>query len=89
MRAFSLGLLILLGLVTMVEAQAETIGEMARIAGNRTNNVIGYGLVVGLPGTGDQTTEVPYTTQTITNMLRHMGINLPPAAFMQPIMMLL
>ncbi|MBU2766762.1 flagellar basal body P-ring protein FlgI [Acidithiobacillus ferrivorans] len=84
MRAFCLGLLLFLGLLNMVEAQAETIGEMARIAGNRTNNVIGYGLVVGLPGTGDQTTEVPYTTQTITNMLRHMGINLPPAAFMQP-----
>lgn len=64
--------------------QAQTLGELVRIAGDRSNHVIGYGLVVGLPGTGDQTTEIPYTTQTITNMLLHMGINLPPGSFMQP-----
>ncbi|AIA55776.1 flagellar basal body P-ring protein FlgI [Acidithiobacillus caldus] len=63
---------------------ADTIGELARIGGVRSNRVIGYGLVVGLPGTGDQTTEIPYTTQTITNMLRHMGVILPPGQFMQP-----
>ncbi|MCE5388637.1 MAG: flagellar basal body P-ring protein FlgI [Acidithiobacillus sp.] len=63
---------------------ASTIGSLTRISGNRPNRVIGYGLVVGLPGTGDQTTEIPYTTQTITNMLLHMGINLPANTFMQP-----
>lgn len=63
---------------------ASTVGQLSRIGGDRTNRVIGYGLVVGLPGTGDQATEVPYTTQTITNMLRHMGINLPANTFMQP-----
>jgi flagellar P-ring protein precursor FlgI len=40
--------------------------------------------VVGLPGTGDQTTEVPYTEQTILNMLRNMGITLTNVTFMQP-----
>lgn len=65
-------------------AMASTVGQLSRIGGDRTNRVIGYGLVVGLPGTGDQATEVPYTTQTITNMLRHMGINLPANTFMQP-----
>ncbi|OCB02127.1 hypothetical protein BBC27_14580 [Acidithiobacillus ferrivorans] len=65
-------------------AMASTVGQLSRIGGDRTNRVIGYGLVVGLPGTGDQATEVPYTTQTITNMLRHMGINLPVNTFMQP-----
>lgn len=65
-------------------AMGATVQSLARIGGNRANRVIGYGLVVGLPGTGDQTTEVPYTTQTITNMLRHMGLNLPAGQFMQP-----
>ena len=64
--------------------EGATIQSLSRIGGNRSNRVIGYGLVVGLPGTGDQTTEIPYTTQTITNMLRHMGINLPAGQFMQP-----
>ena len=65
-------------------AMGATVQSLARVGGNRVNRVIGYGLVVGLPGTGDQTTEVPYTTQTITNMLRHMGLNLPAGQFMQP-----
>ncbi|OCX72164.1 hypothetical protein A6M23_10230 [Acidithiobacillus thiooxidans] len=65
-------------------AEAATVQSLSRISGNRSNRVIGYGLVVGLPGTGDQTTEIPYTTQTITNMLRHMGVNLPAGQFMQP-----
>ena len=64
--------------------EGATIQSLSRIGGNRSNRVVGYGLVVGLPGTGDQTTEIPYTIQTITNMLRHMGINLPAGQFMQP-----
>ena len=40
--------------------------------------------MVGLPGTGDQTTEVPYTQQTILNMLRNMGVALPNVTTMQP-----
>ena len=57
---------------------------MVTVAGAPSNQLYGYGLVVGLPGTGDQTTEVPYTEQTILNMLRNMGITLTNVSFMQP-----
>ena len=51
--------------------------EVASIAGVRPNQLIGYGLVVGLDGTGDQTTQTPFTTQSLANMLQQMGITLP------------
>ena len=54
---------------------AERIKDLAGIQGVRDNQVVGYGLVVGLDGTGDQT---PFTNQTILNMLQQMGVNLPP-----------
>ena len=82
LRIFSWLVVLLLSVVQTVDGA--TIQSLSRIGGDRSNRVIGYGLVVGLPGTGDQTTEIPYTTQTITNMLRHMGINLPAGQFMQP-----
>jgi flagellar P-ring protein precursor FlgI len=46
----------------------------------RTNQLIGYGLVVGLDGSGDQTTQTPFTVQSIANMLTQLGVNLPPSA---------
>lgn len=63
---------------------AETIRALVTLAGAPHNQLVGYGLVVGLPGTGDQATEVPYTQQSITDMLRHMGVNLSGTTFMQP-----
>lgn len=65
-------------------APATTIGSLVSVAGAPANQLYGYGLVVGLPGTGDQTTQVPYTQQTILNMLRNMGITLTNVNFMQP-----
>jgi flagellar P-ring protein precursor FlgI len=65
-------------------AQADRLKEMAQIEGTRDNQLIGYGLVGGLAGTGDQTTQVPYTVQSITNLMREMGLTLPPASFLQP-----
>ncbi len=65
-------------------ADTTTIGQLVTVAGAPTNQLYGYGLVVGLPGTGDQTTEVPYTQQSILNMLRNMGIALPNVTTMQP-----
>ncbi len=65
-------------------AETTTIGSLVTVAGAPSNQLYGYGLVVGLPGTGDQTTEVPYTQQTILNMLRNMGITLTGVNFMQP-----
>ena len=64
-------------------AQAERIKDLASIQGVRTNQLIGYGLVVGLDGTGDQTTQTPFTTQSLTTMLQQLGVTLPPGTNMQ------
>ncbi|HZK91954.1 MAG TPA: flagellar basal body P-ring protein FlgI [Stellaceae bacterium] len=65
-------------------AHADRLKEMVQVEGARDNQLIGYGLVGGLPGTGDQTTQVPYTVQAIQNMMRQMGLTLSPQAFLQP-----
>jgi flagellar P-ring protein precursor FlgI len=59
-------------------AQAERIKDLATVAGVRTNQLVGYGLVVGLDGTGDQTSQAPFTIQSITNMLARFGVPIPP-----------
>ncbi len=58
--------------------KAERIKDLASIGGVRANQLIGYGLVVGLDGTGDQTSQTPFTVQTLMSMLMQLGINLPP-----------
>jgi len=58
-------------------AQAERLKDIASISGVRSNQLIGYGLVVGLNGTGDQTTQTPFTLQTFNNMLSQFGIKVP------------
>ena len=58
-------------------AHATRIKEVAAIQGVRSNQLTGYGLVVGLDGTGDQTTQMPYTKQALANYLEQMGISLP------------
>ena len=67
-----------LGLLLPAAASAERIKDLATLQGVRNNQLIGYGLVVGLDGTGDQTTQTPFTTQAIGNMLSQMGVNLTP-----------
>ena len=65
-------------------SQAATrIKEVASIQGVRSNALVGYGLVVGLDGTGDQTTSTPFTTQSINAMLQQMGVTVPPGTNMQ------
>ncbi len=59
-------------------ARAERIKDIASVNGVRANQLVGYGLVVGLDGTGDQTTQAPFTIQSITNMLAKFGITIPP-----------
>jgi flagellar P-ring protein FlgI len=61
-------------------AHAERIKDIASVAGVRSNQLVGYGLVVGLDGTGDQTSQAPFTIQSITNMLAKFGITVPPNA---------
>ena len=58
-------------------APAERIKDMAQIQGVRTNQLVGYGLVVGLDGTGDQTSQAPFTIQSLTNMLAQLGVVVP------------
>ncbi|MDR3019041.1 flagellar basal body P-ring protein FlgI [Delftia acidovorans] len=60
-----------------IPAHATRIKEVAAIQGVRSNQLTGYGLVVGLDGTGDQTTQMPYTKQALSNYLEQMGISLP------------
>jgi len=58
-------------------AQAERVKDIASIGGVRSNQLVGYGLVVGLDGTGDQTTQAPFTVQSIVNMLAKFGVTIP------------
>lgn len=62
---------------------SETVEQLAYFAGVRENVVVGYGLVVGLDGTGDQTTQAPFTGQSLTNMLSQLGISIPHGTNMQ------
>ena len=64
-------------------ATAARIGELAYFAGVRDNPLVGYGLVVGLEGSGDQTMQAPFTGQSLTNMLSQLGITVPPGTNMQ------
>ena len=66
-----------------VPVQAERIKDLASIQGIRTNQLVGYGLVVGLDGTGDQTVQTPFTIQSLNNMLMQLGVNVPPGTNMR------
>ncbi|WP_200344197.1 flagellar basal body P-ring protein FlgI [Halochromatium glycolicum] len=69
--------------IVALPASAERISELADFAGVRDNALVGYGLVVGLDGTGDQTMQAPFTGQSLTNMLSQLGISVPPGTNMQ------
>jgi flagellar P-ring protein precursor FlgI len=78
------GILMLLALaLCSTAAHAERIKDLASIQGVRNNQLLGYGLVVGLDGSGDQTTQTPFTVQSIINMLTQLGVNLPPGTSLQ------
>ena len=67
----------------ILEASAQRLKDLASIAGVRNNQLIGYGLVVGLDGTGDQTTQTPFTIQTFNNMMKRFGITPPEGVIPQ------
>lgn len=73
---------LLLMLVSM-SAAAERIKDLASVLGVRENQLLGYGLVVGLDGSGDQTTQTPFTVQSIVTMMAQMGIKLPDNTSLQ------
>lgn len=62
---------------------ADRIKDVASIQGVRDNQLSGYGLVFGLDGTGDQTTQTPFTVQSIISMLSQMGVNIPQGTSLQ------
>jgi flagellar P-ring protein precursor FlgI len=64
--------------VTPALVRAERVKELATVQGVRSNQLLGYGLVVGLDGSGDQTTQAPFTAQSVNSMLSQLGIQLPP-----------
>lgn len=70
-------------LVLMVPAKADRIKDLASIQGVRENQLIGYGLVVGLDGSGDQVRQSPFTQQSLTNMLSQLGVTVPQGTNMQ------
>ena len=70
--------LVLFGILCLAtSAQAARIKDVAKVAGVRSNQLVGYGLVTGLPGTGETT---PFTDQTFNAMLQNFGIQLPPGS---------
>jgi flagellar P-ring protein precursor FlgI len=78
---FLIGLMWLFAALLVSDAaRAERIKEIASISGVRNNQLVGYGIVVGLDGTGENTA---FTTQSMINMLSRMGVSLPPGQTMQ------
>ena len=79
-RALRLALLPLALLLAAGSAHAERVEDLASVGGVRSNQLVGYGLVVGLDGTGDQTSQTPFTIQSIENMLAKFGVTVPANA---------
>jgi flagellar P-ring protein precursor FlgI len=76
--ALAVALVVAAALAPPAPAHAERVKELASIQGVRANQLIGYGLVVGLDGSGDQTTQAPFTVQSLQSMLSQLGVQLPP-----------
>ncbi|HEX5126061.1 MAG TPA: flagellar basal body P-ring protein FlgI [Rhodocyclaceae bacterium] len=72
-----------MSMLAVSQAYAERIKDIATLAGVRSNQLVGYGLVVGLDGTGDQTSQAPFTTQSLINMLGNLGVSIPPGTSLQ------
>lgn len=75
--------IVLMMLCFVPNSYAERIRDLVTIQGVRENALVGYGIVVGLDGTGDQTSQTPFTIQSITNMLSQLGITVPSGSNMQ------
>lgn len=72
--------IMVIGTFWVSTARAERIKDLADVAGVRSNKLLGYGLVVGLDGTGDKTNGAPFTAQSFNSMLKQFGITLPQGA---------
>ena len=81
--ALVVALVVLLATVP-VQVRAERIKDLVTLAGVRSNQLIGYGLVVGLDGSGDKENASPYTMQSLKSMLTQLGIVVPPGVRLRP-----
>jgi len=79
--ASGIKLALLIASLMAMPLHAERLKDLASIQGVRDNPLIGYGLMVGLDGSGDQT--APYTAQSLNNMLGQLGVTLPPGTNLQ------
>ncbi|MFW1676710.1 flagellar basal body P-ring protein FlgI [Pontibacter sp. JAM-7] len=68
-------MVLICAMLLSLSAEATRLKDMASVAGVRSNQLVGYGLVVGLDGTGDKTS---FTSQTFRNMLNNFGVAIPP-----------
>ncbi|HFD87644.1 MAG TPA: flagellar basal body P-ring protein FlgI [Gammaproteobacteria bacterium] len=82
-RSRTLASLLLAGFLALAGSMptivhAERIKDLASIAGVRDNQLLGYGLVVGLDGTGDKVAQTPFTLQSLKSMMAQFGVTIPP-----------
>jgi flagellar P-ring protein precursor FlgI len=82
-RLLIAGMLLGVGLLA-APAQAERVKDIATLQGVRSNQLIGYGLVVGLDGGGDKNTSSPQTEQSLRNLLTQLGVVVPPIQRLKP-----
>jgi flagellar P-ring protein precursor FlgI len=79
LRFFALAIVLELALLLYgMPAHAERVKDLASVAGVRSNPLVGYGLVVGLDGSGDQTSQAPFTVQSLKSLLNQLGVTVPP-----------
>ena len=77
-------LLVALSILLLQPVHAERIKDLASIQGVRSNQLLGYGLIVGLDGSGDKAGSSPFTRQSLRNMLTQLGIVVPPGIALNP-----
>lgn len=75
--AFGALVALVMGTAMAADPVAQRVKDLASVGGVRTNQLIGYGLVVGLDGSGDQTSQAPFTTQSLASWLQQLGVSLP------------
>jgi flagellar P-ring protein precursor FlgI len=77
LRALLAAVLAVLPIVAAPVQAQERIKDLASVGGVRGNALVGYGLVVGLDGSGDRTSQAPFTVQSLRNMLNELGVAIP------------
>ncbi|MCT4608192.1 MAG: flagellar basal body P-ring protein FlgI [Pelagimonas sp.] len=78
---FFLAVSLLLSLLTSAQAQSVRIKDLVEVDGVRANDLVGYGLVVGLNGTGDGLRNSPFTEDIMSNILERLGVNVTGEQF--------